>query len=213
MHLYGRMKYSLNMPSCAGFGAPPRCNETRLNHHHPTSPSSAIPPTSHMQSLISSTPVAPPSSAAHLLRPTVSATPSNTFITSSKRKRSASESSGPISAPSSTEASSGSKQLHTDEVAALARIADELRIFNNTYRMTCQMAPVDNDAIGQAQDMLEKDEPDIGDEAIIAIMDLFKSDVASARMYVRFKRTSLRKRWVRRELQKMNFLLPDEPAS
>jgi len=70
----------------------------------------------------------------------------------------------------------------------------------------------DDDAIGQAQDMLEQSEPDLGDEAILAIMDLFKSDVQSARMYVRFKRNSLRKRWIRRELQKMNFVLPDEPA-
>ena len=64
-----------------------------------------------------------------------------------------------------------------------------------------------------AQELLEASEPDIGDEALLTIMDLFKADEENADMYLGFKRDSLRSLWVRRELKKMNFVLPDESSS
>jgi hypothetical protein len=70
----------------------------------------------------------------------------------------------------------------------------------------------DGDVKAKARTMLEEQGDDIGDEAMLAIMDLFKQDVENAHMYIGFKRESLRKRWVRRELAKMNFTLDDPPS-
>jgi hypothetical protein len=82
--------------------------------------------------------------------------------------------------------------------------------------MRFQAAPpplTEADSIGQAQDMLQTDEPDLDDGAMLAVFDLFKSNPLNAQMYIRIRKDSLRKRWVRRELEKMNFVLPDEPVS
>jgi hypothetical protein len=48
--------------------------------------------------------------------------------------------------------------------------------------------------------MLEASNQILGDEAILALINLFNIDVETAATYVGFKRDSLRKAWVRREL-------------
>ena len=94
----------------------------------------------------------------------------------------------------------------------MTRIGEELSLFNNIYRMKVTHSTTTNDADvkDRARALLEEQENDIGDEAMLAIMDLFKENTENARMYIGFKRDSLRKRWIKRELAKLNFVFEDE---
>jgi hypothetical protein len=94
----------------------------------------------------------------------------------------------------------------------MTRIGEELSLFNNIYHMKVTHNTTTSDAdVGDRARALLEQEGDLSDEAMLTIIDLFKENVENARIYLGFKRGSLRKRWVRRELAKLNFVFDDEP--
>jgi hypothetical protein len=109
---------------------------------------------------------------------------------------------------------SGKQPCITGPVAMLG-IKDKLANLNSTLRMATeskvkvakhQLAKLsDSDVLDQAQDMLhDKEVGQISNEALMMI-DLFESDIRKGKTYMRFKDDGLRRMWLKRELQKMNY--------
>jgi hypothetical protein len=55
----------------------------------------------------------------------------------------------------------------------------------------------------------EKKAGKMTNEALMMMIDLFESDVRKGKTYMRFKDDGIRRVWVRRELEKMNYQEPD----
>ena len=56
----------------------------------------------------------------------------------------------------------------------------------------------------KAIEMLKQNEKDLEDDALLALLDLFKTNVDKARTYTKLWRESLCKCWVEKELQRMS---------
>lgn len=100
--------------------------------------------------------------------------------------------------PSLSHSDSGSKR---SRIAALNKIGDAFQ----TYNIICQNAGI----AAQATSLLQRTE-DLPYEAILAIIDIFRTDSAAAEIYLTLEPEDLRRAWVRRELKKVNFVLPSE---
>jgi hypothetical protein len=59
--------------------------------------------------------------------------------------------------------------------------------------------------------MLMAKEQDLDQEAVVAMIDLFKTDVENAEIYLGFgNNDDFRRAWVNRELKKMNYVWPHQ---
>jgi hypothetical protein len=66
----------------------------------------------------------------------------------------------------------------------------------------------------EAREMLMAKEQDLGQEAVMAMIDLFKTNVENAEIYLEFgNNDDFRRGWVKRELMKMNHVWPDNSAT
>ena len=69
--------------------------------------------------------------------------------------------------------------------------------------------PTDNQLRQEAQNLLQEKDTYLDDDSMIAMFDLFAENAVQAQTYLGIRRDSLRKLWVKRELEKMNRRLPD----
>jgi DNA-binding NtrC family response regulator len=60
-----------------------------------------------------------------------------------------------------------------------------------------------------ARDLLQEKDNHLDDDSMIAMFDLFQQNVAQAETYIDIKRESLRRRWLKLELQKVGRVIPD----
>jgi len=113
--------------------------------------------------------------------------------------------------------SSGKRSRITGPVA-LTGIKEELASLNTTIRRAAETSikatevrmansHSDSDKRSEARDLLQDNETELPDEALLAIIDVFEADVHKAETYVGLRRNSLRRLWIRRELAKMNYVL------
>ena len=115
---------------------------------------------------------------------------------------------------------SSSKRARITGPVALNGIKEEMSIFNNTIRTMsehkmCRLdnlpppLPTDNQLRQEAQNLLQEKDTYLDDDSMIAMFDLFAENAVQAQTYLGIRRDSLRKLWVKRELEKMNRRLPD----
>ncbi|KAM6493040.1 hypothetical protein JOM56_011174 [Amanita muscaria] len=115
---------------------------------------------------------------------------------------------------------------HTSSLSvAIAGIMEELRLLNSTIRLATvtedgihhsvhvasnsAITPFDAEIQKSAVDLLLEKETYLDDDSLITMLDLFSTDITQARMYTIIKRDSLRRCWVKRELEKAGHMVPD----
>jgi hypothetical protein len=145
-----------------------------------------------------------------------SASASTSTSASSKRKFSALDSLGSASLKSSSTCGSGSgsleKRLRLTGWAVLNGLKESLDDFTTVFRAGLMQTagPVTRDCADtslehkrKAMDRLQECETDLDDDRLIALIDLFKTDVNAVDAYVVLKRESTRKAWVRKQLREV----------
>jgi hypothetical protein len=143
--------------------------------------------------------------------------------TSSKRSRPGTNEMN-ISSTALTSSSLGKTRPKTGAVS-LGLMNDRLDVFNTAYNVSSQSkarffdsmtarvergAVRDDDVKRDAQQKLEAIEQGLSFEEKLAIIDMFNSDVVSARTYITFASDAFRKFWARKQLKNMGFSIRDE---
>ena len=120
---------------------------------------------------------------------------------------------------------SSSKRARVSGPVALHGIKEEMSVLNSTLRSAVDhktrvfehnTANIANsttplDIKKRAEDILQEKEAYLDDDCLLTMFDIFRSDVGAAQTYVGIRRDSLRRRWVKRELERLGRLVPDYP--
>lgn len=113
-------------------------------------------------------------------------------------------------------------------VSALLGLKEEMATLNSTLRQRlatdkfryCRLGQValkaantpsdaDSEVLKSAVDLLQEKEDYLDHDSFIAMVDLFSTETLQAHIYLSIKRDSLRRRWVKRELEKAGRRIPD----
>ena len=109
--------------------------------------------------------------------------------------------------PSLSNSDTGSKQSRISGPVILNKLRDDFR----SYIASRQQHPRGPKGIvAQASSLIQRTEPDLPYEAMLEIIDIFRTDSNAAEIYITLKPEALRRAWVRHELKKIDFVLPSE---
>jgi hypothetical protein len=145
-------------------------------------------------------------------RPTSTALSSTTpSVTSSHKRKHAALASVSESFQSSSFGSGPSeKKQRGSGVAVLSGIKDSIDEFKTIMRTgmpITQVRAADRAAAYrvEAMDKVQKEEPDLDDDQVVALVDLFRTDSSAAEAYMAIVRPTIRKAWLNKQLRLLGF--------
>ena len=141
----------------------------------------------------------------------LSTSPSTPGSTAShKRKHVALVSASESFRSSSFGSGTSEKRQRSSGVAVLGGIKDsidEWKTIMRTGMPVSQIRAADRAAAYrvQAMDKVQKEEPDLDDDQVVAFVDLFRADSGAAEAYMAIVRPTIRKAWLNKQLKQLGF--------
>ena len=135
-------------------------------------------------------------------------------VTSSQKRKHVALTSASESFQSSSFGSGPSeKKQRTSGVSVLGGIKESIDEFKTIMRNgmpVAQIRAADRAAAYrvQAMDKVQTAEPDLNDDQVVALMDLFRTDSSAAEAYMAIVRPAIRQAWLNKQLKQLGF--PDQ---